>query len=281
MRKNPRSCVTRPDVFKYPWVVVSPESVLKLGRVYFLVPWYTIRGLLKKHGLPENYHSLILENSDQEWGNFPRAKLTSREELWAEEQDLDSCGGCSISNEPWMEFSRLNCLMKNLEVSDESCKQTSYENIGNWDTDCFKERPVSSSPVRNIRVLEKSFDKSSVDRKKKSPAKSPAKSSVKLNKISPMNKSIVEPQRDLEMESSRKSHNNPRINNLTNYKNSPKLEARSSHRTGRILQPTNDGMSGVNIPQPVTELKSCLKKNGGNDKNLTRSRLRVRFYITD
>lgn len=50
MKKNPRHCVTRPDVFKFPWIVVRPESTLNLGRVYFIVPNRTIYHLLKTRG---------------------------------------------------------------------------------------------------------------------------------------------------------------------------------------------------------------------------------------
>lgn len=46
MAKNPRHCVTRPDVFKFPWIVVRPESLLKPGKVYFIVPFRTIHQLL-------------------------------------------------------------------------------------------------------------------------------------------------------------------------------------------------------------------------------------------
>ncbi|XP_024043314.1 uncharacterized protein LOC18049774 [Citrus clementina] len=53
MDKNPRHCITRPDIFKYPWIVVKPESVLNLGRVFFIVPNRTIYHLLKARGLPD------------------------------------------------------------------------------------------------------------------------------------------------------------------------------------------------------------------------------------
>lgn len=46
MNKYPTHCVTRPDVFKYPWVVVQTESVLQLGDVFYVVPYHTIRQLL-------------------------------------------------------------------------------------------------------------------------------------------------------------------------------------------------------------------------------------------
>ncbi|CAK9162362.1 unnamed protein product [Ilex paraguariensis] len=50
MRKNPRHCVARPDVFKFPWIVVRPESVLIPGKVFYIVPNRTIHHLLKARG---------------------------------------------------------------------------------------------------------------------------------------------------------------------------------------------------------------------------------------
>ncbi|KAF8015451.1 hypothetical protein BT93_H1075 [Corymbia citriodora subsp. variegata] len=48
MKKNPRHFVTRPDVFKFPWIVVRPESVLQPGDVFYIVPFHTVRGLLRR-----------------------------------------------------------------------------------------------------------------------------------------------------------------------------------------------------------------------------------------
>ncbi|XVF21392.1 hypothetical protein REPUB_Repub12eG0086700 [Reevesia pubescens] len=47
LKNNPRHSVTRPDVFEYPWIVVRPESVLKLGKVFYIVPNRTIYKLIK------------------------------------------------------------------------------------------------------------------------------------------------------------------------------------------------------------------------------------------
>ncbi|KAJ0988996.1 hypothetical protein J5N97_007352 [Dioscorea zingiberensis] len=55
MAKNPRHCVTRPDVFKFPWIVVRPESLLRPGNVYLIVPYRTIHRLVR---------SLAAANSD-------------------------------------------------------------------------------------------------------------------------------------------------------------------------------------------------------------------------
>ncbi|WCJ38084.1 hypothetical protein M5689_019161 [Euphorbia peplus] len=49
MRRYPRHSVTRPDVFEYPWVVVRPESMLNIGKVFFVVPNRTIYKLMKEH----------------------------------------------------------------------------------------------------------------------------------------------------------------------------------------------------------------------------------------
>ncbi|XLR67458.1 hypothetical protein HN51_014502 [Arachis hypogaea] len=49
MSRNPRHCVTRPDIFRFPWIVVSPQSILTPGNVFFIVPCRTIRNLMKKH----------------------------------------------------------------------------------------------------------------------------------------------------------------------------------------------------------------------------------------
>ncbi|CAH1435666.1 unnamed protein product [Lactuca virosa] len=62
MAKHPRHCVTRPDVFKFPYIVVKPESILKPGRVFFIVPYHTIHRLLQSKGYrfrphyPPDYH---------------------------------------------------------------------------------------------------------------------------------------------------------------------------------------------------------------------------------
>lgn len=50
MNKNPRHCITRPDFFEFPWIVVKPESVLTPGRVYYIVPYRTIYDLGKADG---------------------------------------------------------------------------------------------------------------------------------------------------------------------------------------------------------------------------------------
>ncbi|MCE5166845.1 hypothetical protein HAX54_027968, partial [Datura stramonium] len=47
LKKYPRHCIARPDVFKFPWIVVRPEAVLLPGKVFYIVPKKTIYDLLK------------------------------------------------------------------------------------------------------------------------------------------------------------------------------------------------------------------------------------------
>lgn len=71
MKRNPRHCVTRPDVFKFPWIVVRPESVLKPGSVFYVVPCHTIRCLLQSKG-----HD---RDEQEDFSSFsPRPKVTER-----------------------------------------------------------------------------------------------------------------------------------------------------------------------------------------------------------
>lgn len=49
MRRYPRYCITRPDFFDYPWIVVRPDSVLVPGEVFFLVPHHTVDKVMKEN----------------------------------------------------------------------------------------------------------------------------------------------------------------------------------------------------------------------------------------
>lgn len=47
MRRNPKHCITGPDVFNFPWLVVKPDSILTPGNVFFIIPNRTIYHLIK------------------------------------------------------------------------------------------------------------------------------------------------------------------------------------------------------------------------------------------
>ncbi|KAK7338938.1 hypothetical protein VNO77_19572 [Canavalia gladiata] len=65
MRKNPRHCITRPDIFKLPWIVVKPDSILLPGNVFLIVPNRTIYDLLKAKG--QTYQSPSSQSNNQQF----------------------------------------------------------------------------------------------------------------------------------------------------------------------------------------------------------------------
>lgn len=62
LKKYPKFCITRPDVFQFPWIVMKSDSILVPGKVFFLVPKRTIYRLLKANQ-PPNGSSLSLLSS--------------------------------------------------------------------------------------------------------------------------------------------------------------------------------------------------------------------------
>lgn len=67
LKKYPRHCIARPDVFRFPWIVVRPESVLHPGKVFYLVPHHTLYNLLKSNGKrnqPDSRENQFSRNGD-------------------------------------------------------------------------------------------------------------------------------------------------------------------------------------------------------------------------
>ncbi|KAG8371736.1 hypothetical protein BUALT_Bualt13G0119100 [Buddleja alternifolia] len=64
MRRYPRHCIARPDVFEFPWIVVRPESVLVPGKVFYLVPYHTMHNLLKAKTQPPQSSSKNNQSSE-------------------------------------------------------------------------------------------------------------------------------------------------------------------------------------------------------------------------
>lgn len=67
LKKYPRHCIARPDVFRFPWIVVRPESVLHPGKVFYLIPHHTLYNLLKnnaKRNQPASREDQFLRNGD-------------------------------------------------------------------------------------------------------------------------------------------------------------------------------------------------------------------------
>lgn len=103
LKKYPKFCITRPDVFKFPWIVVKHDSVLVPGKVFFLVPKRTLYRLLKAsqpplHDLPPGPSSPSTTNAGMtpkhqtphrrrskprvQDGGIKRSKRHSRIETW-------------------------------------------------------------------------------------------------------------------------------------------------------------------------------------------------------
>lgn len=47
IRRNPRCCVAHPNVFKQPWAIVQPDTMLMPGQKVYVVPISTVRKLQK------------------------------------------------------------------------------------------------------------------------------------------------------------------------------------------------------------------------------------------
>ncbi|KAJ1414666.1 hypothetical protein SESBI_18605 [Sesbania bispinosa] len=130
MKKNPRHCVTRPDIFKFPWIVVSPESVLTPGNVFFIVPCHTIRCLLKSTNpnTPKQHLDRFLRNESS--------------------VDQDCHRASKISN-----ANKIQCFKKQSSVSTStSClkfRTPRQRNGGNRAQSFARERPVYSSEYTN------------------------------------------------------------------------------------------------------------------------------------
>ncbi|KAL2332510.1 hypothetical protein Fmac_020091 [Flemingia macrophylla] len=75
MCRHPRCYVTYPYVFKQPWAVVEPDSVLALGQKYYVVPRSTIQKLqrLSPSRSPSPGHGISV-SLDYEIGNAQLSK---------------------------------------------------------------------------------------------------------------------------------------------------------------------------------------------------------------
>ncbi|KAK7285842.1 hypothetical protein RJT34_20624 [Clitoria ternatea] len=74
LKNNPRHCVTRPDIFRFPWVVISPHSILTPGNVFFIVPCHTIRHLLNSSANTTINHHLPHPQSSQTTSTSKKVK---------------------------------------------------------------------------------------------------------------------------------------------------------------------------------------------------------------
>ena len=112
MNKNPRHCVTRPDFFQYPWIVVRPESILTPGNVFYIVPCHTIRHKLKSTNFTAN---TLLPN----------------------QSSLDSHREAKTSNS-----NKIRCFQKQSSCVKLPREGNKHSKGGNWDQSYVRDRPV-------------------------------------------------------------------------------------------------------------------------------------------
>ncbi|OIT08287.1 hypothetical protein A4A49_30199 [Nicotiana attenuata] len=92
LKKYPRHCIARPDVFKFPWIVVRPEAVLNLGKVFYIVPKKTIYDLLKAKKQQNQHMPLAIPslNTDHDSRDFTSISTSQTSLLLRENQYLKS-----------------------------------------------------------------------------------------------------------------------------------------------------------------------------------------------
>ncbi|KAK3013423.1 hypothetical protein RJ639_010235 [Escallonia herrerae] len=140
LRKNPRHSIARPDVFKFPWIVVRPESVLVPGKVFYIVPNHTIYKLLKargQHNQPSTERNQPPKSLDHHRGSIHGSHRKSRAGRTPKHQHHESCLGNQIQNLSLYEASPQE------EDSDESPAEASH--VKSWPADHGNERNICSA----------------------------------------------------------------------------------------------------------------------------------------
>lgn len=102
--KNPRCFVTHPDVFRQPWAVVSPDTVLMLGQKFYVVPVSTLRKLRWRSCRNPNspHHDIPSPSPTISVGNDRTSSMDASRLLPAN------------SNTPKRSFGCLRCCFKSL-----------------------------------------------------------------------------------------------------------------------------------------------------------------------
>lgn len=121
MSKYPRHCIARPDVFRFPWIVVRPESVLLPGKVFYLVPYHTMYNLLKGKGplgqTSEDNKSIMYHYRHH--GYSPNQRNAPGKKRQYRHHQNDCCQGCRP-------LRALVQLRTNKDSDDDIWSDTSY-----------------------------------------------------------------------------------------------------------------------------------------------------------
>lgn len=117
MHRNPRCCVAYPHIFKQPWAIVSPDTMLQLGQKYYVVPISTIRKL-QRHSLKYS------PTSTQEC----ESKITSpcKEEEVDHQDMVKTCWFFMNKNSPKLPYACLGHSSSDQKNEEKGCFQSNY-----------------------------------------------------------------------------------------------------------------------------------------------------------
>lgn len=285
MKKHPRHCVARPDVFRFPWIVVRPDSVLKPGRVFFVVPYHTIRRLLQeKSSQDQSFLQEVHISDDHNQDRLPR--LGQKSVFDSSTKSAPEHIGCEsfFSRKPHVQ--PLN-YKHTIKYWDDQSPEPNYPiecsvNLTNFHRLLRKQsRKLSQNKEKTKGCPKQKYhaEASSDELHEKSAKKLPTKVKTRSDGDQPPKKrypvekwpTAIATYIDHQPHSKPEAQVDPLVE-PTAFCHTRKYASESKdHR----LQPGTDHESDLKCSKQVAQLKSCLKKH---ENNASKSRgLRVTF----
>lgn len=282
MRRNRRHCITRPDVFDFPWIVVKPESLLLPGSVFLIVPNRKIYELLKAK--EQCNHSAPFSQQNQSPNNHVHQQLkhasqvTSYAWMRSKNQRLEKCNKglfvgrekervgreveekLHILNKPFLPLSQRspNCLSKTMSPDRENvCKYDWDKRYQNQE-----ERRLSRESVSHVSLTAIHMGIPSLNTEKGSQKHCHVEIWPKLNSYEDTKKEI---EQELLEESSFESIPYEAKQYYQKYKKS--METESPKKDVNMMFVSNE---------QIKMLKSCLRRPDSIRKSLN---LKVSFNI--
>lgn len=145
MHRNPKCIVAHPNVFKQPWAVVAPDTMLSLGQKFYVVPVSTIRKLRRLNSAknPRKVQSGMdkdeEENESRNSRSWKKANSPEKNRCFSDDNCLVSMitgskvegnNGDDSSSFSSSETKGLNCRKRSKDFSKGSPKK--YVNMDNW-----------------------------------------------------------------------------------------------------------------------------------------------------
>ncbi|PWA82205.1 hypothetical protein CTI12_AA180260 [Artemisia annua] len=116
MERYPRHFVTPPDVFRFPNIVVKPESVLKPGEVFYIVPYHTIYRLLQSKGYRSHSRRYTQTDHNEAFKKKTLENVLPKEEVDDEIISVEEIRNNKQSNRqdanPHVKEKRLSCVLR-------------------------------------------------------------------------------------------------------------------------------------------------------------------------